>query len=45
MEQWRDYKRAAALLDFDDLLYTARDLLPATNRSAKRSPNDFVMCL
>ena len=24
---WSDYKRAAALLDFDDLLYTARDLL------------------
>ncbi len=27
MEQWHDYKCAAALLDFDDLLYTARDLL------------------
>jgi ATP-dependent exoDNAse (exonuclease V) beta subunit len=27
MRDWRDYKRAAALLDFDDLLYTARDLL------------------
>ncbi len=27
MEQWHDYKRDAALLDFDDLLYTARDLL------------------
>ena len=27
MQDWRDYKRAAALLDFDDLLYTARDLL------------------
>ncbi len=27
MKEWRDYKRAAALLDFDDLLYTARDLL------------------
>ena len=26
-QDWRDYKRAAALLDFDDLLYTARDLL------------------
>jgi ATP-dependent exoDNAse (exonuclease V) beta subunit len=24
---WSNYKRAAALLDFDDLLYTARDLL------------------
>lgn len=24
---WNEYKRAAALLDFDDLLYTARDLL------------------
>jgi exodeoxyribonuclease-5 len=27
MQDWRSYKRAAALLDFDDLLYTARDLL------------------
>jgi exodeoxyribonuclease-5 len=27
MVEWRDYKRAAALLDFDDLLYKARDLL------------------
>ena len=27
MRDWRDYKRSAALLDFDDLLYTARDLL------------------
>ncbi|MCA6104858.1 UvrD-helicase domain-containing protein [Bradyrhizobium australafricanum] len=27
LEEWRHYKRAAALLDFDDLLYTARDLL------------------
>jgi ATP-dependent exoDNAse (exonuclease V) beta subunit len=27
MQDWRGYKRAAALLDFDDLLYTARDLL------------------
>ncbi|WP_409192023.1 UvrD-helicase domain-containing protein [Bradyrhizobium sp. RDM4] len=27
LEEWRDYKRGAALLDFDDLLYNARDLL------------------
>ena len=27
LEEWRYYKRDAALLDFDDLLYTARDLL------------------
>ena len=27
MQDWRNYKRSAALLDFDDLLYTARDLL------------------
>ena len=27
MADWREYKQAAALLDFDDLLYTARDLL------------------
>ncbi|GEC15447.1 UvrD-helicase domain-containing protein [Nitrobacter winogradskyi] len=26
-EDWRGYKRAAALLDFEDLLYKARDLL------------------
>ena len=27
MADWRAYKQTAALLDFDDLLYTARDLL------------------
>ena len=27
MERFRDYKRSAALLDFDDLIFTARDLL------------------
>jgi ATP-dependent exoDNAse (exonuclease V) beta subunit len=27
MQDWRHWKRAAALLDFDDLLYIARDLL------------------
>ncbi|WP_035678816.1 UvrD-helicase domain-containing protein [Bradyrhizobium liaoningense] len=27
LEEWRDYKRGSALLDFDDLLYNARDLL------------------
>jgi len=27
MQQFRDYKRSAALLDFDDLLFAARDLL------------------
>ena len=32
IEEWRDYKRAAALLDFDDLLYTARDLLADNER-------------
>ena len=26
-DDWRGYKRDAALLDFDDLLYTARNLL------------------
>lgn len=25
--EWREYKRSAALLDFDDLLHTAKDLL------------------
>lgn len=27
VKDWHEYKRAAALLDFDDLLYTARSLL------------------
>ena len=27
LADWRAYKHAAALLDFDDLIYTARDLL------------------
>ena len=27
MERFRDYKRSAALLDFDDLIFNARDLL------------------
>ena len=27
MERFREYKRAAALLDFDDLIFSARDLL------------------
>jgi exodeoxyribonuclease-5 len=27
LEDWRQYKRDAALIDFDDLLHTARDLL------------------
>jgi exodeoxyribonuclease-5 len=27
IDEWRAYKRTSALLDFDDLLYTARDLL------------------
>ena len=40
MGQWRDYKHAAALLDFHDLLYIARDLLarnePVRQALAKR---------
>jgi exodeoxyribonuclease-5 len=40
MSQWHEYKRAAALLDFDDLLYTARKLLerhePVRQALAKR---------
>src|SRR5690606_16102925 len=27
MERYRDYKRSAALLDFEDLIHSARDLL------------------
>ena len=38
--EWSDYKRGAALLDFDDLLYYARDLLrlhePVRDALAKR---------
>jgi len=33
---WSEYKRAAALLDFDDLLYTARDLL-AKNEDVRKA--------
>ena len=29
LDTWREYKRATARLDFDDLLYAARDLLKA----------------
>jgi ATP-dependent exoDNAse (exonuclease V) beta subunit len=33
---WSEYKRAAALLDFDDLLYTAKDLL-AKNEDVRQA--------
>jgi exodeoxyribonuclease-5 len=36
IEEWRQYKRATALLDFDDLLYTARDLL-ANNENVRQA--------
>ncbi len=36
LDEWHDYKRAAALLDFDDLLYTARDLL-AENEDVRQA--------
>jgi exodeoxyribonuclease-5 len=36
MLAWRTYKRSAALLDFDDLLYTARSLL-ADHESVRRA--------
>jgi ATP-dependent exoDNAse (exonuclease V) beta subunit len=46
MKEWRDYKRAAALLEFDDLLYTARDLLAGHDHVrgalAKRFPYVLV---
>ena len=35
MKRFRDYKRSAALLDFDDLIFAARDLL--RNHAAVRS--------
>lgn len=34
--EWREYKRSAALLDFDDLLHTARELL-AKNDDVRRA--------
>jgi len=36
MQEWSDYKRAAALLDFDDLLYTAKNLL-ALNEEVRKA--------
>jgi len=46
IKEWREYKRAAALLDFDDLLYTARDLLAGREEVrqalAKRFPHVLV---
>jgi len=36
LHDWRGYKRTAALLDFDDLLYTARDLL-AKNEDVRQA--------
>ena len=33
---WSEYKRSAALLDFDDLLYTAKDLL-AKNEDVRQA--------
>ena len=38
---WRDYKRSAALLDFDDLLFTARDLLAGNEDVRKALANRF----
>lgn len=35
IKDWRYYKRDAALLDFDDLLYTARDLLAGNDEVRK----------
>ena len=32
LDNWRSYKHAAALLDFDDLLYTARNLLAGSEQ-------------
>jgi exodeoxyribonuclease-5 len=41
LTDWRQYKRSAALLDFDDLLYSARDLLAANNDVRKALANRF----
>jgi exodeoxyribonuclease-5 len=45
MKEWRDYKRAAALLDFDDLLYTARDLLAGHDQVRHALANRFQYVL
>jgi ATP-dependent exoDNAse (exonuclease V) beta subunit len=36
-DDWRDYKRDAALLDCDDLLYTARNLLRDHEEEVRRA--------
>ena len=41
IKDWRTYKRAAALLDFDDLLYTARDLLAGREEVRQALANRF----
>jgi ATP-dependent helicase/nuclease subunit A len=41
MHGWRQYKRAAALLDFDDLIYTARDLLAGHDQIRKALAKRF----
>jgi ATP-dependent exoDNAse (exonuclease V) beta subunit len=42
MQDWRAYKRSAALLDFDDLLYTARNLLIGHDEIRRRSPSSSL---
>ena len=41
LTDWRQYKRSAALLDFDDLLYSARDLLATHEDIRKALANRF----
>jgi exodeoxyribonuclease-5 len=45
MKEWRDYKRAAALLDFDDLLHAARDLLVEHDHVREALANRFQYVL
>ena len=45
IKEWQGYKRAAALLDFDDLLYTARDLLAGHEEIRQAAElNDINTC-
>jgi ATP-dependent exoDNAse (exonuclease V) beta subunit len=41
LKNWSDYKRAAALLDFDDLLYKAKELLASKEEVRQALANRF----
>ena len=45
MDRFRDYKRSAALLDFDDLIFTARDLLRDNDEVRRALANRYTHVL